>query len=87
MSHDHDHAEAAPDLLEQIRQHVRAALPDAEVRVAGAGGHFELEVVSAAFEGKRTLAKHRLVLQAIAPLMKGHSAPVHAIDRLVTNTP
>lgn len=87
MSHSHDHAEAPADLLEQIKQHVLEAIPDAQVKVAGAGGHFELEVVSAVFEGKRTLAKHRLVLQSIAPLMKGANAPVHAIDRLVTNTP
>ncbi len=87
MSHDHNHSEAAPDLLAQIEQHSLAAIPDARVQVAGAGGHFEIEVISAAFEGKRTLAKHRLVLQSIAPLMKGANAPVHAVDRLVTNTP
>lgn len=86
MSHDHS-SEASDSLLEQIRQHVLTALPDAQVQVRGAGGHFELDVVSAEFAGKRTLAKHRLVLQAIAPLMKGHDAPVHAIDRLGTTVP
>ena len=86
MSHDH-RAPADADLLDRIRQHVLDAIPDAQVSVSGAGGHFELDVVSAEFEGKRTLAKHRLVLQAIAPLMKGHDAPVHAIDRLGTSTP
>ena len=86
MSHDH-HAPASEELLQSIEQHVLEAIPDAKVEVRGAGGHFELDVVSAQFEGKRTLAKHRMVLQAIAPLMAGANAPVHAIDRLSTTTP
>ncbi len=86
MSHDHTEA-ASAELLESIKNHVLGAIPDAEVEVRGAGGHFEIEVVSPVFEGQRTLQKHRLVLQSIAPLMAGANAPVHAIDRLVTETP
>jgi stress-induced morphogen len=55
--------------------------------VRGSGGHFEIRVVSASFAGKNTLAKQRLVFSAIAHLMKGDGAPVHAIDKLETVAP
>jgi stress-induced morphogen len=51
------------------------------------GGHFNLTVTTQEFVGKSTLAKHKLVLSAIAPLMSGPSAPVHAIDSLDTMLP
>jgi acid stress-induced BolA-like protein IbaG/YrbA len=75
------------DILSAMRDAIAEALPGAQIQVQGGGGHFEVAVVSEAFEGKRTLARHRLVMAALAPLMAGDSAPVHAIDRLVTNTP
>mgnify|MGYP003891059591 CR=1 FL=1 len=75
------------DILDAMRAAIAEALPGAEIQVQGGGGHFEVAVVSTAFEGKRTLARHRLVMSALAPLMAGDNAPVHAIDRLVTNTP
>ncbi len=71
----------------QLRDALASALPGAEIRVAGAGGHFEIRVVSAAFEGKSTLAKQRLVYSAIGHLMRGDNAPVHAVDRLITEIP
>jgi stress-induced morphogen len=58
---------------------------DAEVKVAsGSGGHFSIEVASKAFAGKSMVESHRLVYAAIAPLMKGDAAPVHAVDTLKT---
>ena len=71
----------------RIREAVSEALPDAVIDVTGEGNHFSLRVESAAFDGKRTLARQRLVLRAIAHLMKGDGAPVHAIDRLETVAP
>jgi len=50
------------------------------------GGHFTVHVVSPVFEGKSMLESQRLVLGAIAHLMKGDGAPVHAIDSLKTKT-
>ena len=44
-------------------------------------------VVSTAFEGKRILEQQRLVYSAIAHLMAGDTAPVHAVDRMVCKTP
>ena len=75
------------ELCEQIKQAVQTALPDAEVAVIGGGGHFSLEVISSAFEGKSLLAKQRLVYGALTELMAGEHAPVHAIDSLKTLVP
>ena len=75
------------EAIDLIRQAIEGALPGAEVEVRGGGGHFEIRVVSAAFEGKKSLEKQRLVYGAIGHLMKGDDAPVHAVDRLETVTP
>ena len=74
-------------IVQQIETAILAAIPGATVRVAGSGGHFAIEVTSDVFEGKRILAKQRLVYAAITDLMAGDSAPVHAIDQMVCNTP
>lgn len=50
---------------------------------AGGGGHFSVRIVSAMFEGKGLVARHRLVYETLAEEMKG---PVHALA-LRTLTP
>ena len=71
----------------EIRSAIEAALPGAAVDVVPTSpGHFEIRVVSDAFAGKRRLEQQQLVYAAIAPLMTGDAAPVHAIDRLETVT-
>lgn len=50
---------------------------------AGGGGHFNVRVVSAAFDGKSLVARHRLVYEVLAAEMAG---PVHALA-LRTLTP
>ena len=75
------------EIVARIEDAIRAALPGCEVSASGAAGHFEIRVVSAAFAGKRTLEKQRLVYAAIAHLMQGDAAPVHAVDKLETLTP
>ena len=72
---------------EEVRAAIDKALPGAQVEVRGAGGHFEISVVSTAFAGLGTLERHRLVLAAIRELMAGDAAPVHAVDSLQTRTP
>lgn len=67
-----------------ITESIQSALADAEVLVSGGGGHYSLVVTSAAFEGKGMLESQRLVYSAIAHLMKGDGAPVHAVDSLKT---
>jgi len=70
-----------------LEEAIKAHIPDAQVEVNGAGGHFTIDVVSPIFEGKNMLASQRLVYAAIGHLMKGDQAPVHAIDSLKTRTP
>jgi acid stress-induced BolA-like protein IbaG/YrbA len=72
---------------EAIRTSIKEAIPDATIDVTGGGGHYTISVVSAAFAGKSMLESHRLVYAAIAHLMKGDRAPVHAVDTLKTRTP
>lgn len=43
---------------------------------AGGGGHYRLTLVSAAFAGKTTMARHRLVYDALGDMMQG---PIHAL--------
>ena len=75
------------DIHQAIRDAIRAQLDDAVIEVSGEGGHFTIAVKSAAFEGKNTLQRHRLVLGAIKELMAGAAAPVHAVDSIKAETP
>ena len=77
----------AQEVFVKIRDSVRSAIPDAEVEVSGGGAHFEIRVTSGAFDGKNSLARQRMVYAAIAHLMKGEGAPIHAVDRLETSVP
>lgn len=61
---------------------------DAQVTVNNTGqGHFSLVVITPEFIEKNMLARHKLVMSAIAPLMSGPKAPIHAIDNLITMLP
>lgn len=81
-----------PPEPEEVAARLRTAIETelagsrAEVSARGAG-HFEIEVVSAAFAGLSRVKQQQLVYGAIAPLLRGDEAPVHAIDRMVTRTP
>jgi acid stress-induced BolA-like protein IbaG/YrbA len=79
---------AADDVVKDLSSSIASALPEAKVEVeATSPGHFEIRVVSSAFEGKSRLRQQQLVYGAIAHLMKGDDAPVHAVDRLQTELP
>jgi acid stress-induced BolA-like protein IbaG/YrbA len=75
------------DIAAQAKAAIEEAIPGAVVTVNGGGGHFEIHVVSAAFEGNRLLARQRMVYAAITDLMAGDNAPMHAVDRMVCQTP
>ncbi len=76
---------AASDTARDLERAIAAALPDARVEVhANGGGHFEIRVVSASFAQQSRVVQQQRVYAAIAHLMKGDAAPVHAVDRLVT---
>jgi acid stress-induced BolA-like protein IbaG/YrbA len=72
------------DVLVAIRDAIVAKIPGARVEVGGGGGHYTIGVVSPEFAGKSMLTSQRLVYGAIAHLMSGERAPVHAIDKLTT---
>lgn len=74
-------------VLDALRTSIQAALPDAVVEASGGGGHYSLSVTSTAFAGKGPVDSQRLVYAAIAHLMKGDRAPVHAVDSLKTKLP
>jgi stress-induced morphogen len=71
--------------LDALRDAIAQAIPGADVVVeAVSPGHFTIAVASEAFAGRSLVQQQQLVYRAIAPLMAGDAAPVHAIDRLVT---
>jgi BolA protein len=86
---------ARDSVAAQIRSAVERELSPTHVEViddsaahaghAGArsGGHYRLTVVSAAFEGRTQLQRHRLVYATVGPLMDG---AVHALN-IVARTP
>ena len=64
---------------EAIAQKIREALPDARVALkdlTGTEDHWQAEIVSSMFAGLSLLARHRLVMAALADEMKG---PIHAL--------
>jgi acid stress-induced BolA-like protein IbaG/YrbA len=71
-------------VTDAIKEAIEKTISDAAVTVQGGGGHFSIEVVAPVFEGKSMLESQRLVYSAIAHLMKGDMAPVHAVDTLKT---
>jgi acid stress-induced BolA-like protein IbaG/YrbA len=75
------------DILAAIRGAIEAQVPDAKAEVSGGGGHFNIVVTSPVFAGKSMLESQRLVYSAIAHLMKGNDAPVHAVDSMKTKVP
>lgn len=68
---------------------VRLEIRDASARHAGhagaqpGSGHFTMTIVSARFTGKRTMERHRMVYDALGPLMQ---CEIHALS-METKTP
>jgi stress-induced morphogen len=64
---------------EAITAKLVAAFPDAAVELVdltGTEDHWQASVVTTAFEGLSLIARHRLVMSALAEEMKG---PIHAL--------
>ncbi|MEE2665871.1 MAG: BolA family protein [Myxococcota bacterium] len=73
----------AEKISDDLRGRIEAAIEGAEVSVTANGpGHFEIRVVSSSFEGLSRVKQQQRVYGAIAELMAGPNAPVHAIDKL-----
>ena len=77
------------ETVELLRQRLAVLAPEAlaieddshrHAGHAGArqgGGHYRLEIVAAAFAGKTTMARHRMIYDAAGDLMRG---PIHALS-------
>jgi len=74
-------------ITDAVRTAIEDAIEGSRAEVTGGGGHYQIVVTSAAFAGKSMLESQRLVYSAIAHLMAGDMAPVHAVDSLKTRTP
>ena len=68
---------------EDIRGYIAQGLACEHLEVQGDGQHFEAIIVSAAFDGKRPIARHQLVYAALGDRMK---AEIHALS-MKTLTP
>jgi acid stress-induced BolA-like protein IbaG/YrbA len=75
------------DIVAAVRAAIESKVPESSAEVTGGGGHFNIVVTSPVFAGKSMLESQRLVYSAIAHLMKGDDAPVHAVDSLKTKVP
>jgi BolA protein len=67
----------APSILEiEDESHLHAGHEGAK----GGGGHYRMHIVTAAFAGKSTLERHRMVYDALGPLMRReiHALSMHA---------
>jgi BolA protein len=65
-------APARLELLDESAQHAGHAGAS-----PGGNTHWKLTIVSAAFEGKPTVARHRMIYQALGELMQ---QPIHALS-------
>ncbi len=73
-------AALSPEQLEIIDEsHLHAGHPGAR----GGGGHFNVIIISNAFEGQNLLARHRMVYDALGDAMKSE---IHALS-IKANTP
>ena len=62
---------------ENIRDYIAAGLNCDHLEVSGDGAHFEAVIVSAAFAGKRPIARHQLVYKVLGDRMKDE---IHALS-------
>jgi BolA protein len=75
-------ANAIRERLERFNPHSVEVVDDGAAHAghagaAGGGGHFHLTIVSDAFAGKTPLARHRMVYDALADLMRKE---IHALQ-------
>ena len=66
-----------------IAEWIQQGLPESQVTVDGDGHHFEAVIVSAGFEGKNTMQRHRMVYATLGEKMGNE---IHALS-MKTLTP
>jgi BolA protein len=75
-----------PDAIELVDE---SALHAGHAGAKGGGGHFRLTIVSPRFRGHATLARHRMIYDVLAPLMRReiHAMSIHALAPGETGRP
>ncbi|WP_338926256.1 BolA family transcriptional regulator [Mycetohabitans endofungorum] len=68
---------------EQVKEYIEAGLLCERIDIEGDGQHFFATIVSSAFEGKRSIARHQLVYAALGERMREE---IHALS-MKTLTP
>ena len=69
---------------EEVQRLILAAIPDADVEIAGADDHFEARVVSDQFEGQGPVQRQRMVYAGLKGLIGNE---IHALSmRTFTTT-
>ena len=66
----------------EIERLIRDAFPEAEIEIVDTVGdrnHYAARVVAPEFRGKTRVQQQRMVNRALAPLIEGADAPLHAI--------
>lgn len=75
-------------IIERMRSRLTAAFAPESIEIvddsalhaghagAGNGGHYSLAIVSDAFQGKNTVARHRMIYSALDDMMKSE---IHAL--------
>ena len=66
---------------ENIRTYIADGLDCEHIEVTGDGAHFEAVIVSAAFAGKRLIARHQLVYAALGDLLAEGVEEEHRLKR------
>ncbi|MGB3493538.1 MAG: BolA/IbaG family iron-sulfur metabolism protein [Elainellaceae cyanobacterium] len=72
---------------DQVKSMIQAGIPEAEVQVqdlTGGGDHYQVIVISPAFEGKRPVQRHQLVYRSVQQAMSTEA--IHALS-IKTYTP
>ena len=73
-------------IVSRLREHLSAESVEIEDQshlhaghagATGGGGHYEVTIVASCFKGLNTLARHRLVYEAVGELMKKE---IHALS-------
>lgn len=67
-----------------VKQLIEAGMPGCEAHVTGDGRHFEVQVISAEFEGKSLIQQHRMVKETVKSQIE--SDELHALS-IKTFTP
>ena len=78
-----------PVAATEIERLIKATFPDARVEIrdlAGDNNHYAATVIDESFRGKNRVQQQRMVNAALAEILDGPDAPLHALA-LTTSAP